>query len=133
MINNILPLHLAMVLNLIFSSSLNNRFLACTSCTRLTARIKRKSTSFMITSFPYLLMTINFHERSMPLKYIFKIPVTSKRVRMIYPAKRNFSPVVINKFLRSGWSLIAGNNTIGRNNIPPIQKLTPIMCSHTDI
>jgi hypothetical protein len=55
------------------------------------------------------------------------MPVTNKRERTMYPAKRNFNPVVINKFLRSGWSLMAGNNTIGRNNIPPIQKLTPII------
>jgi len=132
MINNILPLHLAIILNLVFSSSLNNFFLACTSCTRLTAKIKRNRNNFAITSFPYLLITKNFHERSIPLKYMFKIPVINKRVRTIYPANRNFNPVAISKFLRSVWSLIAGNNTAGRNNIPPIQKLTPIMCSHTD-
>jgi hypothetical protein len=58
---------------------------------------------------------------------MFKMPVTSKRVRTMYPKNRNFNPVAINKFLRSGWSLMAGSKTIGRNNMPPIQKLTPII------
>ena len=50
------------------------------------------------------------------------MPVMTRVVSAIHPQKRNFSPVLYKMAIRSGWFLMPGNITSGKNNMPPTQK-----------